>query len=51
MDIIIVMINTIIITNYSFGNSSHPQNGSVNQVNVLVPKDHGLALVLQILNK
>ena len=28
---------------YSFVKSSHPQKGSVNQVNFLVPKDHGLA--------
>ena len=36
---------------YSFGNSSHPQKGSVNQVNFLVPKDHGLAPMLSRLNK
>ena len=33
--------------NYYLGNSSHPQKGSVNQVNFLVPKDHGFAPVLQ----
>ena len=37
--------------NYSSGNSSHPQKGSVNQVNSLVPKAHGLDPVLQRLDK
>ena len=32
---------------YSFGNSSHPQKGSVNQVNSIVPKGHCFAPVLQ----
>ena len=37
--------------NYSSGNSSHPQKGSVNQVNCSVSKDHGLVPVLQRLNE
>ena len=31
-------------------NSSHPEKGSLNQLNFLSPKDHGLAPVLQRLN-
>ena len=37
--------------NYSSGNSSHPQKGSIKQVNSLVPKAHVLNLVLQRLIK
>ena len=37
--------------NYSSGISSHFEKGSVNEVNSLVPKAHGLDPVLQRLNK
>ena len=37
--------------NYSSGISSHFEKSSVNEVNFLVPKAHGLDPVLQRLNK